>query len=86
MMNEKTIPDPFHMLWAESVLEEIIGKSWFTKLDAKPSYHIIKMDPADVPMMAFDTPSQQLELVGMPFGLKNAPTTFQRLMKKATFD
>ena len=51
-------------------------------LDAFPGYHQIPMHPPDVEKMAFITPYGLYCYNVMPFGLKNARATYQRLVTK----
>nr|XP_054604616.1 uncharacterized protein LOC129165457 [Nothobranchius furzeri] len=81
-LNAVTHKDAFPLPRIEETLTSLNRAEWFSTLDLASGYWQVEMDPQDREKTAFTTPLGLFEFERMPFGLCNAPATFQRLMQQ----
>lgn len=86
MLNLYTISDPFPLPRISDLLHSIRKSRYFIALDLRAGYWQIKMDKNDIQKTAFRTHRGLYEFLVMPFGLKTAPATFQRMMEQIIGD
>ncbi|GBM70955.1 Retrovirus-related Pol polyprotein from transposon 297 [Araneus ventricosus] len=80
-LNEITIKDSYPLPRIDDTLYALNGSHWFSTLDLKSGYWQVEIQPEDKEETAFTTGQGLWQFKVMPFGLCNAPATFERLME-----
>ena len=81
-LNAQTEKDSFPLPRIDQVWPTLSRARYFASLDLLMGYHQVEVDPKDRAKTAFLTHRGLYVYNVMPFGLCNAPATFQRLMEK----
>ncbi|GJW24779.1 reverse transcriptase domain-containing protein [Tanacetum coccineum] len=79
-LNEATRKDHFPLPFMDQMLERLAGNEFYCFLDGFLGYFQIPIDPQDQEKTTFTCPYETFAYRRMPFGLCNAPSTFQRCM------
>jgi hypothetical protein len=76
VLNKACPKDPFPLPHIDQVIDSTVGSELLCFLDAYSGYHQIKMKESDQLATSFVTPYSTYCYVTMPFGLKNAGSTY----------
>jgi len=85
-LNRITIPNQYPLLIMQELQDWVQGAQWFTKMDLKNGFHLIRIREGDEWKTAFRTRYRLFEFEVMPFGLTNAPSTFQDMINNVFSD
>jgi len=85
-LNRITIPNRYPLPLMQELQDRVQGAQWFTKMDLKNGFHLIRIREGDEWKTAFRTRYGLFEFQVMPFGLTNAPSTFQDVMNHVFSD
>ncbi|KAG2213620.1 hypothetical protein INT45_010119, partial [Circinella minor] len=70
----------------DECLEKLSRARYFSSIDLKSGYHQVRITQEDIPKTSFTTRYRSFEFLVLPFGLTNAPPTFQPLMNSVLGD
>jgi hypothetical protein len=85
-INRITIPNRYPLPLMQELQDRVRGAQWFTKMDLKSGFALIRIREGDEWKTAFRTRYGLYEFNIMPFGLTNAPATFQDMMNHVFSD
>jgi len=85
-LNKITIPNRYPLPLMQELQDRVRGAQWFTKMDLKNGFHLIRVREGDEWKTVFQTRYGLFEFQVMPFGLTNAPSTFQDMMNHVFSD
>ncbi|KAL4152656.1 hypothetical protein QTP88_000489 [Uroleucon formosanum] len=79
-LNQVSVGDAFPLPNITEILDQLGKSKYYSTLDLSQGYHQVPMHPDHQSKTAFSTDKGHFEFLRVPFGLKGAPETFQRLM------
>ena len=85
-LNRITIPNRYPLPLMQELQDRVQGAQWFTKMDLKNGFNLIRIREGDEWKTAFRTRYGLYEFQVMPFRLTNAPSTFQDMMNHVFSD
>ncbi|KAL0181794.1 hypothetical protein M9458_024200, partial [Cirrhinus mrigala] len=85
-LNQLTIKNRHPLPLTNTALDALSGARFFTKLDLRSAYNLVRIREGDEWKTAFITPTGHYETLVMPFGLCNSPSVFQQFINDVLRD
>ncbi|XP_043474040.1 uncharacterized protein LOC122506110 [Leptopilina heterotoma] len=82
-INEITDQDSYPIPVIDDIIYNLGNAKFFSAFDLSSGFHQVPMEESSKKFTAFSTPDGHFEFERMPFGLKNSPATFQRMINTA---
>ena len=79
-LNKITVKNRYPLPCIDDLFDKLFGAQYFSCLDAASGFHQVLLKDEDKPKTAFRTPFGHYQFRVLPFGLTNAPATFQGVM------
>ena len=82
-LNKATKTDPFPTPYADEILNEVVGHECYSFIDGFLGYNQVPIAKEDQHKTTFVCEFRSFAYRKMPFGLKNAPAVFSKIVVKA---
>ena len=81
-LNKITIQNRFPIPRIDDILDRLDGSKIFSRIDLKSGYHRIRIAPQDIHKTTFRITFGLYKFLMLPFGLTDAPATFNKMMER----
>ena len=86
VLNSHTVNMKYPLQNMKDLINRLAGQTIYATLDLRSGYHQIPLAEESMKLTAFVVPDGMYEYTRMPFGLKNAPSFFQKVMNDVLKD
>jgi hypothetical protein len=82
LVNAVTVTEPFPMPNPQDIFDRMAGAKWYAGADMTSGYWQMAIQRKSREITAFSTRDGHYHFTRVPFGLKNAPSAFNKMMRK----
>lgn len=82
-LNNATVDDKYPLPNINQLVDELVGYEYYSVFDGFSRYWSIWMEGESIPLNAFLTPKGAAAWIVIPFGVKNAPPAYMRVVDQA---